>query len=138
MEVTPPPPHTFGDVRFDSQAPTQLVEETITLLRIVPAARRDDIRPLMAVTSRPRHHVINRVARTIAVRAAIVVSQEDGSARERWRPHARGESDHVMQSHNRRDIDRNRRRPAYRGILGNGDRFGATRQHQDHGTALAH
>ena len=87
--MTPPPPRTLGNARFTAQRPADFVKKTVPFLRVMSTTRGNHVRPFVATAATTRNDVINRVTRGVAVRTAVVVTQEYGSSRERRRTHPR-------------------------------------------------
>ncbi len=85
-----------------------------------------------------RHDVVDGVGVLEAVRAAVAVAQQQRAPRQGGGSHPRRQLDHLVQADDRRDLHDQRGAAADLGLVGDGDGFGPSGQHQDDGAALAH
>ena len=119
-------------------APSDLFEQTISLLHVVTSTGRHHVGPFMAATSTARNDVVNGVGVLEAVGAAIAIAKQERTSRQGRSSHFGGQLHHVVESHDGRDLDHQRRRPTDVRILRRDDRFGSPGEHQDDRATFAH
>lgn len=127
-----PPKRIFRRRRRGAQPPTHLFQGAVALFVIARRARGHHVVPTVSASAAARHHMVDRLGRTAAIRATPTVAGEDGSSRQADSTSSRHL--HIaMQSHYGGHRDRVSR--AAQDPVSGGDRLGFVRQQQDRGTA---